>query len=129
MNKFFKSILRTAGISYLLSVAINMLYYAIRVQPASSDYGHVMPLALVGAVYLNIILFIMSLPVLFLNDPKFMRNTAMRLILYFSGPVAFLIGVLSAGLQERDFEFYIITAVIYLIVHSVSYKKLVAKTV
>jgi hypothetical protein len=116
---------KTFIISIILSLVANALYYSIFTK--SADYGHVIPLLIMGSLFLNIIILIMTLPVLFLSYPHIWGNVISRSLLYFSGPVVFIITILTTGLQHGDFEVYLITGVIFLVIHTGFYFKMIKR--
>jgi hypothetical protein len=122
MNQLTKNLARTYIFSVVISLSFNLVYYAV-VRKAA-DYVDVIPLAVVGELFITLIIIIMTLPALFLSYPKTWKNLTARLLLYFSGPVVFIIGVLTAGLKEGNFEFYLFTGITFLIVHAVYYFRL-----
>jgi hypothetical protein len=126
MRQLTKNLARTYIFSLVISLIFNLVYYAVVRRAA--DYANVIPLAVVGELFITLIITIMTLPVLFLSNPKIWNNLISRRLLYFSGPFVFIIGALTAGLQEGDFEFYLFTGIIFLIVHTIYYFRLGKKT-
>jgi hypothetical protein len=122
MNQLTKNLARTYIFSLGISLSINMVYYAV-VRKAVT-YADVIPLAAVGELLITLIITIMTLPALFLSYPKIWNNLTARVLLYFSGPVVFIAGVLTAGLKQGDFEFYLFTGIIFLMVHTIYYFRL-----
>jgi hypothetical protein len=91
------------------------------------DINTALPSIMEGAVFLNAIIFVMTLPALFLVNPVYWNNIIVRLLLYFAGSVIFIITTLSMHLQSATKTIYLITGVIFLLVHSVFYYFLVKK--
>lgn len=114
-----KQLFKTFLISVILSIAANSIYYASMQKDA--DITHALPHIMEGAAFLNIIVFIMSLPALFLASPLYWNNVTVRLLLYFAGSVIFIITALSLKLQPADRVVYLLSGGIFLIVHSVFY--------
>jgi hypothetical protein len=71
----------------------------------------------------------MTLPVLFLSNPHIWNNLISRSLLYFSGPVVFIITILTTGLQQGDFEVYLITGLIFFVIHTVFYFKMIKRRI
>jgi phosphatidylserine synthase len=82
-----------------------------------------------GIVFLNMIIFVMSLPSLFLTNINYWRNLPVRLLLYFSGSVVFIITALCMKLQPADKLVYLATGFIFIIVHAVFYYKTVKQKI
>lgn len=120
-KQFFKSIL----FSIALSIAANCIYYITTQKGA--DFNQALPSIMEGAVFLNAIIFVMTLPALFLVNPAYWNNMVVRLLLYFAGSVIFIITSLSLHLQPSTKAIYLITGVIFLLVHAVFYYFLVKK--
>jgi hypothetical protein len=120
-KQFFKSIL----FSIALSIAANCIYY-ITTQKGG-DINTALPSIMEGAVFLNAIIFVMTLPALFLVNPEYWNNIIVRLLLYFAGSVIFIITTLSMHLQPATKIVYLITGVVFLLVHTVFYYFLVKK--
>jgi hypothetical protein len=129
MNLILKNLLLTLVYSIALSTAVNMLFYAYTAKPSGAGYDLVIPHAIVGELFINGILFTMSLPALFLNNPLVMRNRLSRFLLYFSGVTVFIAGAFTAGLKHSDLEFYTFTAITFLIIHAVFYRNLIKNNV
>ena len=123
-KKLCWKLLKTYIISFVLSTAVNFVYYSIITNSAAKDYSHVIPLLLMGGFFINITLLMMSLPVLFLTYPHLWKNITVRILLYFSGPVVFIVSVLSMGWHHGDREIYLFTAICFIMVHAVFYYKL-----
>ena len=60
MQELLKTLFKTFIISIVLTIAINSMYYAVSKQ--NEDYGHVIPLIISGALFLNVMLLVMALP-------------------------------------------------------------------
>lgn len=122
-----KNLFKTFIISTLLSVAANCIYYAISQKGAAHDYGHVVPLIVSGAFLLNLIIGLMALPSLFLININYWKNISVRLLLYFAGPLLFLVTVLYMKLQPADAIFYLSTGIIFIILHTIFYFRIIRK--
>lgn len=82
-----------------------------------------------GAFLLNIILLLMVLPVLFFTLPHIRANVYMRIVLYFAGPVVFLITASLMNLGPVNKLFYLETGLIFMLVHSILYFRSIKKVV
>jgi hypothetical protein len=123
MKALLIQLLKTLIISIILSLVANTLYYSIFAK--SANYGDIIPLLIKGSLFLNTIILIMTLPVLFLSYAHIWSNVISRSLLYFSGPVVFIITILTTGLQHGDLEVYLITGVTFLVIHTVFYFKMI----
>ncbi|ASU35283.1 hypothetical protein [Mucilaginibacter xinganensis] len=119
------NLFKTFILSLIISIAIFSAYYGITRKGA--DYGHAVQLIMVGAFYLNGILLMMALPALFLAYPSIWMKPVFRLFLYFSGPLAFILTNFTLPLNSVDTIFYILTGVVFFIIHAIFYYKLVKK--
>jgi hypothetical protein len=119
MKVLARQLFKTVIFSVILSIAVNSIYYAITQKGA--DYSTALPKICEGIVLLNIIVFIMSLPSLFLVNPAYWNNLPVRLPLYFGGPAAFIVTIFTMQLPPQYKVIYLITGFIFLIVHSVFY--------
>lgn len=125
MKERTKQLFKGFLFSLIISVAASCVYFAVTQKDI--DYSHVISPIMEGVFFLNIIVFIMSLPSLFLVNPLYWRNLLVRLLLYFSGPVIFIITASSLKLQPTYKVVYLITGVVFLIVHSIFYYLMVKK--
>jgi hypothetical protein len=125
MKERTKQLFKGFLFSLIISVAASCIYFAATQKDI--DYSHVISPIMEGVFFLNIIVFIMSLPSLFLVNPVYWSNLPVRLLLYFSGPVIFIITASSLKLQPSYKVVYLITGVVFLIVHSVFYYLTVKK--
>ncbi len=89
------------------------------------DVSHTVGLIAWGALYLNAVLFIMSMLSLFLTVPNFYQNLLMRYVLYFGGCIMFVVALLFANIKDLDRAFYLLVSAIYLLVSIFFYRKLV----
>ncbi len=111
--------------SVILSIAASSIYYAVAQK--GLDYSSALPKIFEGIAFLNIIIFIMSLPSLFLVNPVYWNNLAVRLLLYFAGPVVFIITAATLKLPPADKVVYLLTGIIFIVVRAVFYYLLVKK--
>ena len=125
-KKLLLDLAKTYLFSFVVSFIVNFIYYLVHSKNAGNgyDFGHVLPLLIVGALYINFILLIMSLPALFLHYPHIWSNVIVRSILYFSGPVVFLVAILSMDWKEGDSLVYLLTCLIFLAIRLVFYLRL-----
>lgn len=121
MKALTKNLFKTFIISTVLAIAANCIYYAIIQQGKIDDYQQVVSKIAGGTLMLTVILLIMTVPVLFLLNINYWNNKLMRVLLYFSGPVVFIIAALNMQVNRADKVFDLITGFTFLIVHSVFY--------
>lgn len=129
MQALTKNLFKTFIISTVLAVAANCIYYAIIQHGQIDDYQQVVSKIAGGTLLLTVILLIMSLPVLFLLNKSYWSNKLVRVLLYFSGSLVFIIAVLimQANQAEKVFEF--ITGIIFFIVHSIFYYNVTKRSI
>jgi hypothetical protein len=118
---------KTFIISVIVSIALNCVYYAIVMKAGGADYGYAVPLIIRSSLYLNFIIGIMSLPMLFLYNINYWRSVQGRLLLYFSGPILFLVVILNVQMSPTTKTGHLLTGAVFLIVHSVFYYRLTRK--
>ncbi|MDR6944589.1 hypothetical protein [Mucilaginibacter pocheonensis] len=114
-----KQLFKTFLISVILSIAANSIYYASMQKGA--DITNALTTIMEDATFLNIVIFIMSLPALFLASPVYWNNLTVRLLLYFAGSIIFIVTALSLKIQPANRVVYLLSGGIFLIVHSVFY--------
>ncbi|MDN3547145.1 hypothetical protein [Mucilaginibacter aquaedulcis] len=119
MKAFARQLFKTFLFAAIISIAANCIYYSITQKGA--DYDKALPKVIEGIVLLNIIVFVMSLPSLFLVNQVYWNNLPVRLILYFSGSIVFLITSLLLNLPPQSKVVYLLTGGIFLVVHAVFY--------
>jgi hypothetical protein len=118
-----KNLFKTFIISVIIGIAINCIYYSISQKGNGYDYGHAVPLIIVGSLFINVISIIMSLPALFLNYPALWANLPIRLLLYFCGAILLFITLIFGKMNNADKTFYLLTCAVFIIVHTVFYYK------
>ena len=128
-KKLLKTLFTTFIISTILNIAITCIYFSITQKNSGYDYKTMLQLIASGAFLLNIILFMMVLPVLFFTLPHIRNNVPMRMILYFAGPVVFLITASLMHLEPIKELFYLETGLIFILVHSILYLRSIKKIV
>ena len=67
------------------------------------------------------------MPILFLSSAELWSRVPFRVILYFSGSVAFIITAVFIKQMQQDKIVYLLTGFIFLVTHSIFYYKLVKK--
>jgi hypothetical protein len=123
MKLIVKNLFITFITSILISAALTCVYYAV-IQKGI-NYQQALPSIISGVFFLNLILLVMSLPVLFLAFPNYWTNTLVRFLLYFSGPACFIIAVFNIKLKPQDELVYLATGVIFILVHTWFYYRLI----
>jgi hypothetical protein len=121
MHLLIKNLLSTFVISTLLAICANCGYYAYLMRGNSYDLQSIALSISGGTLILTVILAIMSLPALFVQNKNYWDNVIVRLLLYFSGSVVYMVAsfVQSASYSEK--RFHILTGIVFLLVHSVFY--------
>jgi hypothetical protein len=122
-----KILFRTFILSLVLGIAVTCVWYAIVNKSSGADYSHNLPTIIIGAIYYNIILVGMSLPVLFFANPTIRKNTTIKLLLYFDGPVLIIITTLLSKKNLDTEIFYLILTGVYLLIHTFYYFRVVNK--
>lgn len=116
---------KTFLFSLLLSIAATSIYYAVTQK--GPDYNQALPKIFEGIAFLNIIIFVMTLPALFLANPVYWNNMVIRLPLYFAGSITFMVTAFNMPMQPAERVVYLLTGGIFIIVHSVFYYLMVKK--
>jgi len=124
-KKLFIDLFTTFIISTIISIAVICVFYSI--SQKTNDYAHVVQLVSSGAFLLNLILLIMSLPVLFLSFPEVRDNVSMRLLLNFSGPLVFIITAFFIQLNKYDRIVYLLTGLIFTVIRIFFYYKTIKR--
>ena len=119
MKALGRQLFKTFLFAVIISIAANCIYYSV-IQKGV-DYDKELPKIIEGIVLLNIIVFVMSLPSLFLVNLVYWNNLAVRLILYFSGSIVFIVTSLLLHLPPQSKVVYLLTGGIFLVVHGVFY--------
>jgi hypothetical protein len=115
MKLLAKNLFITFIVSILITAAITCIYYAV-IQKGG-NYQHEVPAIISGVFFLDVILLVMSLPALFLAFPSYWNNVLVRVMLYFCGPVCFLIAVFNIRLKAEDGVVYLMAGIIFLVIH------------
>ncbi|WP_461453132.1 hypothetical protein [Mucilaginibacter sp.] len=128
-KQLLKTLFTTFIISVILDIATTCIYFAITQRHSNFDYMTILKMVSSGAFLLNIILLLMVLPVLFFSLPHIRANISMRFLLYFAGPIVFLITASVMQLGPVNKLFYLSSGIIFTIVHAIMYFRLVRKMV
>lgn len=91
MPPLVKNLLTTFIIATALAIGANCAYYVYIMHGNTIDYQSIATKIAGATLLLTVILSIMSLPVLFLLNPHYWNMIWLRVMLYFSGPVVFII--------------------------------------
>jgi hypothetical protein len=121
MPPLVKNLFTTFITATALVIGANCAYYFYIMHGNIADYQSIATKIAGASLLLTVILSIMSLPVLFLLNVKYWDNLSLRLILYFSGPITFIIAALILKAHTSDQPFDLITGCIFLIVHTLFY--------
>ncbi|NHA03977.1 hypothetical protein G7092_09230 [Mucilaginibacter sp. HC2] len=125
MKTIPKQLFRVFLFAVILSIAATCVYYNI--SQKSDDYTKTLPKIMENVTFLNIIIFVMTLPALFLVNPPYWNNRIVRFLLYFAGSIVFIITALTMKLSPPVKIVYLMTGGIFLVVHSIFYYLLVKK--
>ncbi|MFI5157587.1 MAG: hypothetical protein ACHQF4_01905 [Sphingobacteriales bacterium] len=128
-KKLLKTLFTTFIISTILNIAITCIYYSVTQKSTGYDYKTMLQMIASGAFLLNIILLLMVLPVLFFSLPHIRNSVPMRILLYFAGPVVFMITASLMHLGPDNRMFYLETGLIFILVHSILYFRSIKKMV
>jgi hypothetical protein len=128
MRGLLLSLLKTFIISVIIGIAVTCLWYMISHKQDSTNYSHILPLIVVGALFLNGILVAMSLPALFLVTPSVRSSKVVSVLLYFAGPAIMLITILFMQGSMTDKIVYFIMNVVYIAVYTFYYFRTVKKS-
>src|ERR1700744_6121553 len=129
MRGIFLALLKTAAITYPVSLIINLIADALYQSYSAHDFGVLGLLLVVGTLYITVILLVISLPALFLTDGDWWAKPALRLSLFFGGPLLFVLVTLFATVASGagDASTYLIIGVVYLFFQTIFYRKLLRK--
>jgi len=125
MNGLPKNLFKTFIFSTIIALAANSIYYAVIQKSNLNDYQHAVSIVAGGTLFLTVILTIMSLPMLFLFSITYWNNLLVRLLLYFSGSIAFIVTIMLMPLDPANRVFDLIAGLIFILVHWFYYLKTV----
>ena len=121
---FFKTFI----LSVIVSIAANCIYYVAITPSGDRDYFHAVQLIMERTFSLGIIIAIMSLPMLFLYNPNYWNHTLGRLLLYFEGPILFILTIFYISTNPITKTSDLITGAVSLIINFVFYYRLTRKS-
>ena len=121
MHPLAKNLLSTFVISTALAIGVNFGYYAYLMRGSTFDTLAIAETIAGGTILLTVILAVMTIPVLFLQNINFWNNVIVRVLLYFSGPVVYLIASFSQSVSDTEKTFHFLTGGVFLLVHAVFY--------
>lgn len=121
MKALARQLFKTFLFSVIISIVASAVYYSLQHKGVSQDLNGILPSLSESVALLNIFILIMTLPMLFLANPAYYNNLSIRLVLYFSGSVVFIITAFRLQLNTENKTLYFITAISFIIVHSVFY--------
>jgi hypothetical protein len=122
-----KILFRTFILSLVVGIAVTCIWYATVHDHGGENYVHDLPTIVLGAIYFNAILLVMSLPALFLANTAVRNTPVVKLLLYFTGPIAVIITAVFAKNSETTRTFYLILACVYTLIHTFYYIRVVGK--
>ena len=118
---------KTAILAVVVSIAANCIYYAVISHSGDRDYAHAVPLIMERTLFLGVIIGIMSLPMLFLYNPNYWNSLAGRLLLYFEGPVLFIISVFYVSKSPVTQTSDLLTGSVFFIINCIFYYLIIRK--
>jgi hypothetical protein len=121
MKALARQLFKTFLFSVIISIVASAVYYSLQHKGVSQDLNGVLPSLSESVALLNIFILIMTLPMLFLANPAYYNNISIRLVLYFAGSVVFIITAFRLQLSPENKAIYFITAISFIVVHSVFY--------
>ena len=121
MPPFVKNLFTTFIIATALAIGANCAYYVYLTHGSGTEYESIATKIAGATLLLTVILTIMSLPALFLQNINYWSQIWLRLMLYFSGPVVFIIASLTLKAHTPDQVFDLITGAVFVIVHGAFY--------
>jgi len=120
-------LLKTVLLAIVISIAVNCIYYAILTRSGEHDYGRAVSLIMERTFFVGIIIAVMSLPMLFLYYPNYWSTTTSRLLLYFEGPVLFIIAVFFVATNPLTKTSDLLTGAVFFITNCIFYYRLTRK--
>jgi hypothetical protein len=121
MKALARQLFKTFLFSAIISIVASCIYYALQHKGVGQDLKDILPSLSESVAFLNIIIFVMTLPVLFLVNPAYYNNLSIRLVLYYAGAIVFIITAFRLQLSPENKAIYFITAISFIVVHSVFY--------
>jgi hypothetical protein len=121
MEPLVKNLFRTFIISTAIGIGVNCAYFVYKMQGTQYDRQDAATQIAGATLLLTVILAIMSLPVLFLLNPRYWNMIWLRVVLYFSGSVVFLGAAFIIKSNSSDQIFELMTGGIFLLTHAVFY--------
>jgi hypothetical protein len=118
---------KTLILSVALSVAANCIYYAVIMHSGEYDYFHAAQLIMERTFSLGIIIAVMSLPMLFLYIPNYWNHPLGRLLLYFEGPILFILTIFYISTNPITKTADLLTGAVFLMVNGIFYYRLTRK--
>jgi hypothetical protein len=111
----------------VVSIAVNCIYYAILTRYGEHDYGHAVSLIMERTFFVGIIIAVMSLPTLFLYYPNYWNSISSRLLLYFEGPVLFIVAVFFVATDPLTKTSDLLTGAVFFFTNCIFYYRLTRK--
>lgn len=118
---------KTILLSVIVAVAANCIYYAVITDSGQRDYRQAVPLIMEQTFFQGIIIAVMSLPMLFLYHPNYWNNLIGRLLLYFAGPIMFIIAIFFTSTNPVSKTANLLTGAVFIIVNAIFYYTLTRK--
>jgi len=120
-------LLKTILIAIVVSIAVNCIYYAILTRSGDHDYGRAATLIMERTFFVGIIIALMSLPMLFLYYPNYWQSIASRILLYFEGPILFIIAVFFVATNPVTRTADLLTGAVFFFTNCIFYYRLTRK--
>jgi len=120
-------LLKTILIALVVSIAVNCIYYAILTRSGDHDYGRAVTLIMERTFFVGIIIALMSLPMLFLYYPNYWQSIASRILLYFEGPILFIVAVFFVATNPVTRTADLLTGAVFFFTNCIFYYRLTRK--
>jgi len=121
MEPLVKNLFRTFIISTAIGIGVNCAYFVYKMQGTQYNRQDAATQISGATLLLTVILTIMSLPVLFLLNPRYWNMIWLRIMLYFSGSIVFIGATFIIKSNSSDQIFELMTGGIFLLTHAVFY--------
>jgi len=121
MEPLVKNLFRTFIISTAIGIGVNCAYFVYKMQGTQYNRQDAATQISGATLLLTVILTIMSLPVLFLLNPRYWNMIWLRIMLYFSGSIVFIGATFIIKSNSSDQIFEVMTGGIFLLTHAVFY--------
>lgn len=123
-----RKLLRNIAITFLLSILLTGIFFGVAISFMSdvssndSDNMRLIILSIVGDIFLNFCISIMTSIILVIFTNQIILNKKIRPFIYFSVPTLFIFTTLvSTQVDKIDKTMYLLTFISFTIIHSLLY--------